>query len=194
MPGCLTTISDSRRYGGRSTYSASGGFGGRSAYAEASVDGVGKDGFEPPNSEEDRFTVCCRWPLGYLPDRAREGTRTPDQLITNQLLYQLSYSGVARLSEIFRQAHYLFCAKNCWQYTALPYFFGKAKVNEFGKSKNLIKIIFCACSQHIMQSISLFKRTADAYFSNIVLRCKNKKASRRRRGVYTSSFSFFLFN
>jgi hypothetical protein len=29
---------------------------------------VGKDGFEPPNSEEDRFTVCCRWPLGYLPD------------------------------------------------------------------------------------------------------------------------------
>ena len=28
---------------------------------------MGKDGFEPPNSEEDRFTVCCRWPLGYLP-------------------------------------------------------------------------------------------------------------------------------
>jgi hypothetical protein len=26
--------------------------------------------------------------------RAREGTRTPDQLITNQLLYQLSYSGL----------------------------------------------------------------------------------------------------
>jgi hypothetical protein len=25
--------------------------------------------------------------------RAEEGTRTPDQLITNQLLYQLSYSG-----------------------------------------------------------------------------------------------------
>ena len=29
----------------------------------------------------------------YLP-RAREVTRTPDQLITNQLLYQLSYSGL----------------------------------------------------------------------------------------------------
>ena len=29
---------------------------------------VGKDGFEPPNSEENRFTVCCRWPLDYLPD------------------------------------------------------------------------------------------------------------------------------
>jgi hypothetical protein len=31
------------------------------------ADTVGKDGFEPPNSEEGRFTVCCRWPLGYLP-------------------------------------------------------------------------------------------------------------------------------
>src|SRR5882724_2817028 len=29
----------------------------------------------------------------HLLSRAREGTRTPDQLITNQLLYQLSYSG-----------------------------------------------------------------------------------------------------
>ena len=37
------------------------------AFAKAMADNVGKDGFEPPNSEEDRFTVCCRWPLGYLP-------------------------------------------------------------------------------------------------------------------------------
>jgi hypothetical protein len=29
---------------------------------------VGRIGFEPMNSEEDRFTVCCRWPLGYLPN------------------------------------------------------------------------------------------------------------------------------
>ena len=39
------------------------------AFAEAMADNVGKDGFEPPNSEEDRFTVCCRWPLGYLPGK-----------------------------------------------------------------------------------------------------------------------------
>lgn len=65
---------------------------------------VGKGGLEPPNSEEDRFTVCCnchyatspsifrfRWTLGLV--RADEGTRTPDRLITNQLLYQLSYIG-----------------------------------------------------------------------------------------------------
>jgi hypothetical protein len=32
-------------------------------------------------------------PRDLFPYRAREGTRTPDQLITNQLLYQLSYSG-----------------------------------------------------------------------------------------------------
>ena len=37
------------------------------AFAKAKAGAVGKDGFEPPNSEEDRFTVCCRWPLGYLP-------------------------------------------------------------------------------------------------------------------------------
>ena len=74
---------------------------------------VGKDGFEPPNSGENRFTVCCRWPLDYLPDGnhclrptgyipdvspgAREGSRTRDLLITNQLLYQLSYSGLILL-------------------------------------------------------------------------------------------------
>lgn len=29
---------------------------------------VGREGFEPSNSEEDRFTVCCRWPLDYLPN------------------------------------------------------------------------------------------------------------------------------
>ncbi len=34
----------------------------------ASQCSVGKDGFEPPNSGENRFTVCCRWPLDYLPD------------------------------------------------------------------------------------------------------------------------------
>ena len=72
---------------------------------------VGREGFEPSNSEEDRFTVCCRWPLGYLPlgmtgaapllrshtknrqektlfpvnqSRADGGIRTPDLLITNQ--------------------------------------------------------------------------------------------------------------
>jgi hypothetical protein len=36
------------------------------------IGSVGKDGFEPPNSEEGRFTVCCRWPLGYLPKRILE--------------------------------------------------------------------------------------------------------------------------
>ena len=37
----------------------------------------------------NRFTVCPRWPLEYLPNiiRADGGIRTPDQLITNQLLW-----------------------------------------------------------------------------------------------------------
>ena len=58
-------------------------------------------------SGTDRFTVCCRWPLGYpsggaclfncasprLDFVAGGGIRTRDLLITNQVLYQLSYTG-----------------------------------------------------------------------------------------------------
>ncbi len=65
---------------------------------------VGEGGLEPPNSSEDRFTVCCNCRYATPPfrcsqpesaweHRADEGTRTPDRLITNQLLYQLSYIG-----------------------------------------------------------------------------------------------------
>ena len=66
---------------------------------------VGEGGLEPPNSSEDRFTVCCNCRyatpqyfvrllnLKRAGFRADEGTRTPDRLITNQLLYQLSYIG-----------------------------------------------------------------------------------------------------
>ena len=53
---------------------------------------------------DNRFTVCPLWPLGNAPlfscDAAEEGgagrrTRTPDLLITNQLLYQLSYTSTS---------------------------------------------------------------------------------------------------
>ena len=53
-----------------------------------------------------RFTVCPLWPLGKspifgfgLPVRTGAGrrTRTPDLLITNQLLYQLSYTSTTPL-------------------------------------------------------------------------------------------------
>ncbi len=46
----------------------------------------------------NRFTVCPLWPLGNTPiytiqkNGAGGRTRTPDLLITNQLLYQLSYT------------------------------------------------------------------------------------------------------
>ena len=51
---------------------------------------------------DNRFTVCPLWPLGNSPTYkayfsvglfgAGGRTRTPDLLITNQLLYQLSYT------------------------------------------------------------------------------------------------------
>ena len=54
---------------------------------------VGATGFEPATfwSRTKRATK-----LRYAPDGANEGTRTPDLLITNQLLYQLSYVGTRK--------------------------------------------------------------------------------------------------
>ncbi len=55
---------------------------------------VGKDGFEPPNSGENRFTVCCRWPLDYLPDGCCfHVTKTNAFISENCLFCQLSLRG-----------------------------------------------------------------------------------------------------
>ena len=63
---------------------------------------VGREGFEPPNSERPdlqsgafNHSATCpgvSTPYRVRPGRAGEGTRTPNLLITNQLLYQLSYA------------------------------------------------------------------------------------------------------
>ena len=62
----------------------------------SAFDFVGEGGLEPPNSSEDRFTVCCNCHYATPPlfNRAGRRTRTADRLITNQLLYQLSYTGI----------------------------------------------------------------------------------------------------
>ena len=57
-----------------------------------------------------RFTVCPLWPLGNSPifDSAPDGaggrTRTPDLLITNQLLYRLSYTSILPASPVIGHA------------------------------------------------------------------------------------------
>ncbi len=75
---------------------------------------MGREGFEPPKGLPSGFTARPIWPLWYLPlievtkftslsfllyyalniFKASERIRTPDPLITNQLLYQLSYAGI----------------------------------------------------------------------------------------------------
>ena len=68
---------------------------------------VGAIGLEPIQSETPDLqsgpalqlrrapsSTCSLSPMEGM--RASRGTRTPDQLITNQLLYQLSYTGVGR--------------------------------------------------------------------------------------------------
>ena len=66
-------------------------------------------------AKRSRFTVCPLWPLGNSPifcsfgcrlkecagsGGAGRRTRTPDLLITNQLLYQLSYTGVSNRTRL----------------------------------------------------------------------------------------------
>ena len=65
---------------------------------------VGEDGFEPSKPIGNRFTVCPLWPLGNSPimkfiSGAGGRIRTPDLLITNQLLYRLSYTSNLMLSK-----------------------------------------------------------------------------------------------
>ena len=66
-----------------------------------------------------RFTVCPLWPLGNSPIfyfqeliGAGRRIRTPDLLITNQLLYRLSYTGVLNRTRLlyygFRNCQALF--------------------------------------------------------------------------------------
>ena len=65
-----------------------------------------------------RFTVCPLWPLGNSPilsiqvGGAGRRIRTPDLLITNQLLYRLSYTGVLNRTRLlyygFRNCQALF--------------------------------------------------------------------------------------
>ena len=76
---------------------------------------VGAGGFEPPKLKSNRFTVCPIWPLWNAPNYSifRKGgaggrIRTPDLLITNQLLYQLSYT-----SEISTPVYYITAIFDC---------------------------------------------------------------------------------
>ena len=63
---------------------------------------VGRDGFEPSKSltadlQSAPFGHSGTYPYLYAVGGAGGRTRTPDLLITNQLLYQLSYTSVSTL-------------------------------------------------------------------------------------------------
>ena len=45
-----------------------------------------------PERLSERYQAFNKFPLGV--SGAAEGTRTPDPIITNDVLYQLSYSGL----------------------------------------------------------------------------------------------------
>jgi hypothetical protein len=112
---------------------------------------VGKDGFEPPNSEENRFTVCCRWPLDYLPRWYLFPARRVLFPFWKTPCCQLSlrgesnprpadYKSAALPTELLRHDISpntfipVYKELKLTQLTAC--FFGKAKVSEFVKWKN----------------------------------------------------------
>ena len=55
---------------------------------------VGEDGFEPSKSKTTDLQSAPFGRSGTRPYGAGDGTRTRDLLITNQLLYQLSYTSI----------------------------------------------------------------------------------------------------
>ena len=98
----------------------------------------GGGGFEPPKLSQQIYSLPHLATLELPQRRAEEGTRTPDQLITNQLLYQLSYLGLLSFEKL------------------RTVFFGMAKVKEIfiyqnfradfiPKIKLKIKIVYNSC-------------------------------------------------
>ena len=108
---------------------------------------MGRDGFEPSNSEEDRFTVCCRWPLGYLPDypksQRRDSNPRPADYKSAALPTELLWPIIFKLSSEKSSPKYTSADQGFTAYHTYPLiFFGKAKVSEFVKFKNFDSLFF----------------------------------------------------
>ena len=82
------------------------------------LDSGGRGWIRTTEVSDGRFTVCSLWPLGNssvfnCADRSGSGaggrTRTPDLLITNQLLYQLSYTSIGAPSGVLEYYITVFC-------------------------------------------------------------------------------------
>ncbi len=63
---------------------------------------MGSEGFEPPKRMQQIYSLppLTTWVTArnvYQKNKAGERDRTPDLLITNQLLYQLSYASIGTL-------------------------------------------------------------------------------------------------
>jgi hypothetical protein len=101
---------------------------------------VGTGGFEPPKSKQQIYSLSHLATLVYphFKIRAEEGTRTPDLLITNQWLYQLSYFGLFLFD--FKERPLIFGIAN------LVTFFVVAKKNKtffaFFQKYFLIMVVF----------------------------------------------------
>ena len=120
---------------------------------------------------DGRFTVCSLWPLGNSPLfyfsalEARGGaggrTRTPDLLITNQLLYQLSYTSISTLDyhsiqNSFRQEYFCFLRTSFCPEASMD---GRVFCN-----REKISVPFCLCMyDRAKQALSFYGSIAKSF-------------------------------
>ncbi len=175
---------------------------------------MGGAGFEPAKDKSNRFTVCPVWPLRYPPatiyrhlnhqgtsantlsflvkkrqnlaeNEADGGTRTPDQLFTKQLLYQLSYAG-----------------KNSFETRERPLLLGKSERESITESNpSAIRNEFHAgCNVHALFSALSPLRDHDATIYSmppiwrlgVIIAALWRLGTDRIRFVYCSQKSFIL--
>ena len=70
---------------------------------------MGEGGLEPPNSEEDRFTVCCNCRYATLPSNIEpiEGFEPPTRWLQISCSGQLSYIGISIFISTFQNQTHL---------------------------------------------------------------------------------------
>ena len=80
---------------------------------------VGRGGFEPPKSKDNRFTVCPSWPLWYLPENhfVKEHSLKKRHVKTARFLWECKIIPFFLLFKHLKQiVSFFFCAGFCWNF------------------------------------------------------------------------------
>ena len=132
---------------------------------------VGEGGLEPPNSEEDRFTVCCNCRYATLPSNSEpiEGFEPPTRWLQISCSGQLSYIGI-----------WLFLYSN-FQISLSPILLPNASQSSASLNKSFPK---CVCKDMALSQIyQIFSSFFLIWFCNILI-----LSSKKNQGTIFISF------